>query len=1050
MIRQRILYVGIGGSGLDLGIELDKAMRREICGLDGRSLIKKGGAFAHLKPNQLPQFIQSLYIDFAAESLASVTKKIGQVSARAAMDLVPTVDNYPALATDLRHKKGPELPWIPPAPNEPTTRPLNAGAGQFPTVGRVAFFGSIESQGYKKAIGTDIQDVIGDLDKSLGQLDAYTNQNSISDLAVYVGFSMSGGTGCGIFLDVLQLLIHELHDKMKHVNAVILPVVMMPSTFDGLLPPDNARRASLNAARALLDLTELIEQLSTPDPSRASEFRIKYPDSTVGNNGEVSIEFLAKAPDIPVATLVSKPNIMERSDVARSVAASIIAQSSTIKRMENSVTAVGGEVINKNSFTEWIINSRSETSKIHRLGLGRHPLMPMVSSSLTMPSRKIADIVAKRIIADGLKEIQEQLARRAAHTEEEINDAIISLGFNCMIKPETFDTDTTLTFEPTKLPRRQKELDILITRLRSNIVRAMPIIEAQIAKTINQKSVFQLHDGLIDYLTKKSTDGETDLFSALNVFSSAISKLEINQVSNAVKKTADSKVRKAKRSILPKRLSAAAVRVALDKERKDFEAQVAEKWWSTWSNNSQAHAQSIEMSKTRINELTKLMKDFVSEIDSETAEGYAEISKARVGVINFVPTNGRPVPEALSQLVIETAAQIRKNYRIEDLSATALLRRLGGQTTENAWASIVDRLSSRAPKSQIIDALLKPVTDAVDQAMTGSEAIPGTLPKLGRLLDDAARKDDSDHARTLRAILGSLVPDEMVPSGQYRFAKVLVSYPGVENDAVERLIKECLNLSKSFAALQLAAQGIEFLASGDTDVVTVNINLIGQGLLDNPETRQILHRWTDAIKSTTTDDKLNWRQRKGYKNIDRVYLGNHQVMVLNKLLRGLIGGIIKLDKGEDSSPSVLSVSSQNAKDESPILLEIPSLSGFSSWSNLCIAYENAVLKADVRVDHAGTIIESMLNFVPVCLDGGQSEIPQIFKTLLSLRDSELMKLESALQSNKYAEKGKREIQNAIEFWKISIPAAMELETTNTLLKNLTEALKQAEPSFRWM
>ena len=1048
MIRQRILYIGIGGSGLDLGIELDKAMQREICGLDGRSLIKKGGAFAHLKPNQLPQFIQSLYIDFAAESLASVTKKIGQVNARAAMDLVPTVDNYPALASDLRLKKGPELPWIPPAPGEPSTRPLNAGAGQFPTVGRVAFFGSIESQGYKKAIGSDMLDVIGALDKSLGQLDAYTNQNSISDLAVYVGFSMSGGTGCGIFLDVLQLLIHELHDKMKHVNAVILPVVMMPSTFDKLLPPDNARRASLNAARALLDLTELIEQLSSPDPSRASEFRIKYPDSTVGNNGEVSIEFLAKAPDIPVATLVSKPNIMERSDVARSVAASIIAQSSTIKRIENSATAVGGEVINKNSFIEWIINSRTETSKIHRLGLGRHPLMPMVSSSLTMPSRKIADIVAKRIIADGLKEIQEQLARRAAHTEVEINDAIISLGFNCMIKPETFDTDTTLTFEPSKPPRRQSDLDSLIAKLRSNIVRAMPIIETQIAKTINQKSVFQLHDGLIDYLTKKSTDGETDLFSALNVFSSAISKLEINQVSNTVKKTSDAKAGRAKRSILPKRLSAAAVKIAFDKERKDFEAKVAEKWWSTWSNNSQAHAQSIEMSKTRINELTKLMKDFVSEIDSETAEGYAEISKARVGVINFVPTNGRPVPEALNQLVIETAAQIRKNYRIEDQSATALLRRLGGQITENAWALMVERLSSRAPKSQIIDALLKPVTDAVDQAMTGSEAIPGTLPKLGRLLDDAARKDDSDHARTLRAILGSLVPDEMVPSGEYRFAKVLVSYPGVENEAVERLIRECLTLSKSFAALKL--QEVEFSASGDTDVVTVNVNLIGQGLLDNPETRQILHRWTDAIKSTTNDDKLNWRQRKGYKNIDRVYLGNHQVMVLNKLLRGLIGGIIKLEKGEDSSPSVLSVSSQNAKDEKPIMLEIPSLSGFSSWSNLCIAYENAVLGADARVDFAGTIIESMLNFVPVCLDGGESEIPQLFKTMLSLRDSEITKLESALQSNKYAEKGKRELQNAVEFWKMSIPAAMEIETTNTLLRNLTEALKQAEPGFRWM
>jgi len=1022
-------------------------MRREICGLDGRSLVKRGGAFAGLKPNQLPQFIQSLYIDFAAEALASVTKEIELGNARAAMNLVPMVDNYPSLATDLRLKVKPELSWIPTRDGEPQTKPLNAGAGQFPTVGRAAFFGSIESQGYKKSIGVDLQAVIGELDKSLGQLDAYTNQSSISDLAVYVGFSMSGGTGCGVFLDVLQLLIHELHAKMQRVNTVILPVVMMPSTFDGLLPQDNARRASLNAARALLDLTELIEQLSVPNSDRASEFKIKYPDPSLGTNGEVSIEFLAKAPDIPVATLVSKPTIMARSDVARSVAASIIAQSSSIKRVKNASTAVGGEAVNKNSFTEWIINSRMETSKIHRLGLGRHPLMPMVSSSLTMPSRKIADIVAKRIIAEGIKEIQEQLARSAAPTENEINDAIISLGFYCMIKPETFDTDTTLTFEPAKLPRNQGELDSLIARLRSNIVKAMPIIENQIVKTINQKSVFQLHDGLIDYLIKKSSNGETDLLSALHVFSSAISKLEVNQASVFVKKTTDSKGGKSKRSLFPKRLSAAAVKVAFDKERKDFEARVAEKWWSTWTNNSQAHAQSIEMSKTRINELTKLMKDFASEIDGETAEGYADISKTRVGVINFIPTNGRPVPEALSQLVIETAAQIRKNYRIEDQSAMALLRRLGGQSNENAWALLVDKLSKRATKTQVIDALLEPVTNAVDQAMTGSEAIPGTLPKLGKLLDDAARRDDSDHARTLRAILGSLMPDEMVPSGEYRFAKVLISYPGEENDAVQKLIQECLNLSKSFAALRI--QETEFLASGDTDVVTVNINLIGQGLLDNPETRQTLHRWKDAINSTT-DDKLNWRQRKGYKNIDRIFLGNNQVMVLNSLLRGLIGGIITLEVGEDSSPSRLSILSANARDEKPIMLEIPPLPGFSSWSNLCIAYENAVLEADIRVDHAGTIIESMLNYVPVCLEGDRCEIPQLFKTLLNLRESELVSLGLALQSSKYAEKGKRELQNAIEFWKVSIPSAMVLETTQTRLRNLVEAVKNAEPDFRWM
>ena len=40
MIKQRVLYIGLGGSGIDLGLALDEAMKREICGLDGRQLLQ--------------------------------------------------------------------------------------------------------------------------------------------------------------------------------------------------------------------------------------------------------------------------------------------------------------------------------------------------------------------------------------------------------------------------------------------------------------------------------------------------------------------------------------------------------------------------------------------------------------------------------------------------------------------------------------------------------------------------------------------------------------------------------------------------------------------------------------------------------------------------------------------------------------------------------------------------------------------------------------------------------------------------------------------------
>jgi hypothetical protein len=263
MIRQRILYVGIGGSGLDLGIKLDEALRREICGLDGRALRRKGAAFAGLEPNRLPGFIQSIYIDFAAEALDNVTKKIKGGNAVAAKNLIPTIEDYPALATDLRLNCPNDIKWIPPADGEPSTRPLNGGAGQFPTVGRAALFNSIRMQGYERSLGSTIKEAIGALANNMGDLDAYTNNQSNSSIAVYVGFSMSGGTGCGLFLDVIHLLMHELYEQLQDNSATIVPIIMLPSTFDKL-PIQKARRARLNAAPALLDMTRMIEQLQSP------------------------------------------------------------------------------------------------------------------------------------------------------------------------------------------------------------------------------------------------------------------------------------------------------------------------------------------------------------------------------------------------------------------------------------------------------------------------------------------------------------------------------------------------------------------------------------------------------------------------------------------------------------------------------------------------------------------------------------------------------------------------------------------------------------------
>ena len=1053
MIRQRILYVGIGGSGLDLGIKLDEALRREICGLDGRALLRKGGPFASLKPNQLPNFVQSLYIDFASEALEAVTSSISGGNAVAAKNLVPTISNYPALATELRLRAREETRWIPPSPGEPSTQPLSGGAGQFPTVGRAALFQSIRAQGYQTAIGGEIETVLGNLDLSLGELGTFTDNKSISDIAIYVGFSMSGGTGCGIFLDVLQMLMYEVHRKLKNINVTILPIVLMPSTFDGVLEAENNHIAKLNAAKALLDLTELVEhmQAPNPDPAKKIQFSIKYPDSSLGEDGVVSIDFLDNPPIIPVITLVTKPSVMKRDDIARSVAASIVAQSSTI-RAKTGTAENTGPVKNVNSFIEDLINHIKDIQKPHPTGLGTLPLMPMISSSLTLPARMIADVVSRQLVAEGIEGMNKAIALNSAATEEEVDRMLVDLGFSDFVGPKTFNSDTNLKFVPNAVPSKKSELDVAINRLRGQIATAMPIIEKQIATEVSKKTSFKVLDGLKLNLRGKTSGLSTSLPSAIQVLYKTLNELDANRASEVGDGRAKvSGVKKPKKSILPKKLSSTESSRAFINEEALFKAEVKNRWWSQWSNSRASWTNSLESGRSLVDDLKRQLDEFV--IENKThANGLSELSEERVGVINYVPTNGSPIDVALNVIISETRARIRADRGINDLSPEALLQNLLDGDENGGWQLLVERAKAKSTHSQTFDAILDPVRRAVENAMAGNEERPGTFTSLDRVLVDATNPGGAETHSDLIAKLGNLVPGGLVPSGGCKVAKILVSYPGIKNEAVESLITRQLMLAGPMKDL-IKQFKPDFTATGDSDVLTVNINMIGQGLLDNPETRQILQLWKGAVNSTE-DAQVKWRQRKGYENIHQIFSGQSQVLVFNGLLRGLFGGLIEIGSGTPNSPEQLIVKNADGTqhDLARVVIDIPQIPGHSSWPNLIRAYEQMVLGIDNAQTFQGFVVSELVKYLPPILSEQQPEVPEIVKALLTQRAPAIASLEEALKvgTSKYGDAALRNLRSALDFWTTAVPRAMDFEIINTPnWKTLGIALSETDPNFTW-
>src|SRR6516165_12176593 len=61
-LYQPVMFVGLGGTGCDVGAELERRLREEICGPDGNDFLRRRRGVSML-PYQLPSCVQFVYAD---------------------------------------------------------------------------------------------------------------------------------------------------------------------------------------------------------------------------------------------------------------------------------------------------------------------------------------------------------------------------------------------------------------------------------------------------------------------------------------------------------------------------------------------------------------------------------------------------------------------------------------------------------------------------------------------------------------------------------------------------------------------------------------------------------------------------------------------------------------------------------------------------------------------------------------------------------------------------------------------------------------------------
>ena len=734
-IYQPMLFVGLGGTGCLIGAELERRLRDQLCGADGRALTTRVPGKNYL-PYQLPSCLQFVYADLNESELTRLRHRVvpSEDHANAAgptqhltHGLIPTVDTYPDVARSLRINAMDYVrDWLPPAAGEPKVSPLVRGAGQLPTVGRAALFETFRS-GVEPA-RQPIAAAVGEISSSGPELAALGGRLG-QTCDVFVAFSVAGGTGAGIFYDYLHLLGDVF--QRTGFRAQVYPLVLMPSAFEQGV--GGGRRAKLNAGRALLDLFRLIDDQNgrnagTDLTSRGTSgtLGVRYPD----RDGIVSL----MPSTIQTGFLFHRADGVERDDLHRSVVSLILSLVGTGQEHDD-----GGAISDRiyQSFADDFINRGVEREVAASSGIGRRGVSTSLVASMTIPVDDLADIVASRLLARAV----DDLTMRAPGGSPEDHAGLVR-RFASAANIGQIVTRAPLEFsEPP--PARGSALILSALRTRIQTMQSnLTALHGVVRRTVpDLASNFDPAAGLDDLLT------DIDLFHARRVVDGdpntqdgvgrgGIVGFLTNRRAEPPAPPGFTINPPALRPIKDKRLGTdkakwgdREVQTTIDEQDTWYNWRARCLWNSAWDEQHNRWDKVMRRLRTQLKGFIDAFDEHVQAEPGEFARRTAELYRPRVGVTYLLPPQGD-----MDAFYRETFGRLVAAYsdRSSATEGEIVDRVLGPDGWRHVWASTVDR-GAEAGVSAARDRLKEEVKRLFLQH-DGYEAEP-LLPTMASLLD---------------------------------------------------------------------------------------------------------------------------------------------------------------------------------------------------------------------------------------------------------------------------------------------------------------------------
>lgn len=1028
-IYQPMLFVGLGGTGGKIGAELERRLRRALCGPDGSNII--GTESRRYLPYQLPSCFQFVYADLderEVHELRAQSAPLGDHeraisrTAHIATNLVPVHRNYPDVAQSLRIRaEGEVRGWLPLTSGEPRIAPLSVGAGQLPTVARACLFETIASAGIEVA-QRPIVDAIHRLG-TCGEELAALGGVSAKTCEVFVAFSVAGGTGTGIFYDYLHLIADAF--RTSGIAIQIYPLVVMPSAFP--VGAGGGKPAMLNAGRGLLDLFRLVDDQNTRNAD------VAFMTASQGHDQGLSVTYpgyrqIQIPPSmIQTAFLFSEASGLEPVDLHRSIVSFMLALAGV--RNAKGGGGAEGPGAAQNSF----INRGTERSTLAPSGIGSRGASTGAVATLAVPRGEILDILAAHLLSGTVRTADRQ-AQLAENNDDLIN---------------AFLTETRLT----ELWDRPHHTGGHVKPGQDGKARAeaMKIEVEQLRDMLQHQLVPQMARdldpwaGFLAMLKLPQSPEPVDLLRAERAVFGAQRVLRAGEEPPLTVQ-----------GIFQHR--ATTIRVSDEPPTDGEDAQdewrthqVWAAWHLAWAEQRPVWEPKLEGLRTRLRALSGILREHRFAEEASFGPRVAELFADRKAAPYFLPDLPRDPGEFYRQLLAQLASSLEMREKEPD--ETRVLTTLLGS---GLWRKVAEEGDTLGPERAVANFRRR-----IDMRIREETADGATfLPRLADLLAAASGlvSDvlDLDRDR-FRDKLRGLIPAGLLLQAAGR-AKILVSYPvrtadpdadspalmlgqgrmtdpaadsrGLptrNTDAEEYLGREI----RREIGQQPGAVDVEFTPSAE-EALTVVLIRTSLGVTDVPEVRDVMNFWSATLLNQQQEDFLAWRQRLGYHYDWLLTTEQQRQNILHRLLVAMRNGQVDLLGGTEQLPSELEfrVSADADDGVARLRLRLKPFGPTSPWGSLLHAYEESTLGGSEL--NRQEMYRRLMNVKPL---DEEAEIEHglplagasLYQAFCMVKDTEvplLQKLRDGLRKRAGGANARlTRIEGLLEFWEKTVPDA---------------------------